>query len=105
MIKDELNYIEVKNSVAHAKIALQGAHIFEFQTQDKKPLVYLSETATFKKEKPIRGGIPICWPWFGPHPTDSNLPNHGFARIFLWTHEKTEVLDEETTLVLLTLES
>ena len=105
MIKDELNYIEVKNSVAHAKIALQGAHIFEFQAQNKKPLLYLSETATFKQGKPIRGGIPICWPWFGPNSSNQDLPNHGFARTSLWTHEKTEILDEETTLVQLTLKS
>jgi len=105
MKKDELKYIEIKNTAAEAKICLQGAHIFYFEAKGKKPLLYLSETALFKKGVPIRGGIPICWPWFGPHPSNTDLPNHGFARTSLWTHEKTQELSKEETLVTLSLKS
>jgi glucose-6-phosphate 1-epimerase len=101
---DELEYIHVQNSVASAKIALQGAHLFDFQVGGKKKLLFVSETSLFKEGKAIRGGIPICWPWFGAHDTDSLLPNHGFARSSLWKHESTKDLSEGETKVRLILE-
>ena len=101
--RDALAYIEIENSVASAKIALQGGHIFHFEHKDQGSVLYLSDTATFKKGKAIRGGVPICWPWFGAHKIDSTLPNHGFARTSLWEHKVTEALSESETKVTLTL--
>ena len=103
--KDELDYIEVSNDVSKIKIALQGAHIFDFQIKGKAPLLFLSYTAHFKAGKAIRGGVPICWPWFGAHASDSSLPNHGFARTSIWTHVSTEEIDENTTKIILELRS
>jgi len=57
-------YIEVKNSIASAKIALQGAHIFEYKCSNKADILWLSPTSHFELGKAIRGGIPICWPRF-----------------------------------------
>lgn len=74
-------YVEVGNSVAHAKIAFQGAHIFEYNS-DGKDLLWLSESSKFELGESIRGGIPICWPRFGN--LDTSLPQHGFARVFLF---------------------
>jgi len=105
MIKDELEYLEFSNDKSHLKLTLQGAHIFDFQVHGKEPLLFLSETARFKKGVPIRGGIPICWPWFGPHETNKNLPNHGFARIMPWTHTKTECINSGRTEISLALNS
>jgi glucose-6-phosphate 1-epimerase len=45
----------------------------------------MSGHSYFQRDKPIRGGVPICFPWFGPHPQDSAEPAHGFARISPWT--------------------
>jgi len=101
--RDELEYIEIENSVASAKITLQGGHIFHFERRDQGSVLYLSESATFKKGKAIRGGVPVCWPWFGPHKSDSTLPNHGFARTSLWEHKVTETLSDSETRVTLTL--
>ncbi|MBU0943995.1 MAG: D-hexose-6-phosphate mutarotase [Proteobacteria bacterium] len=77
-------YIEIRNKSAQAKVALQGAHLFSYKGVDNKPLLWLSETSFFRAGKAIRGGIPICWPWFGKHKTEPRLPQHGFARTFLW---------------------
>jgi glucose-6-phosphate 1-epimerase len=74
-------YVEVSNSVAHAKIAFQGAHIFEYSSGGKD-LLWLSESSKFELGTSIRGGIPICWPRFGN--LDTSLPQHGFARVFLF---------------------
>jgi len=101
--RDELSYIEIENSVASAKIALQGGHIFHFECKDQGSVLYLSESATFEKGKAIRGGIPICWPWFGVYNGDTTLPNHGFARTSLWEHKSTEALSDSESRVTLTL--
>lgn len=44
----------------------------------------MSQEAIFEPSRPIRGGIPICFPWFSAHPTDPSLPAHGWARILPW---------------------
>ena len=77
-------YIEIINTSARAKIALQGAHLFHYERVGHQPLLWLSETSFFEGGKAIRGGVPICWPWFGKHKTDSSLPQHGFARNSVW---------------------
>jgi glucose-6-phosphate 1-epimerase len=85
--KDEngLEYIEIDNDLATAKIALQGGHIMSWQPKEQEhPVLWLSSNARQEKGRSIRGGIPICWPWFGAHPTDSTLCPHGFARVIPW---------------------
>jgi len=46
--------------------------------------------SNFEKGKPIRGGVPICFPWFGPHASDATLPAHGFARSQEWQLVKAQ---------------
>ncbi len=103
--KNELEYLEISNVLSSIKIALQGAHIFDFHVKGHKPLLFLSETSHFQEAKAIRGGIPICWPWFGPHPTNKSLPNHGFARTSLWEHVHTSHINENKTQIILSLKS
>jgi glucose-6-phosphate 1-epimerase len=104
-LKNNYEYIEIKNNQAEAKIALQGAHIFHYKAKDKPALLWLSESSFFKEGKAIRGGIPICFPWFGPHKSDSALPQHGFARTALWQVVLEEEIDEDTTHIELQLTS
>lgn len=87
-------YLEVQNEAASAKIALQGAHIFHYQVKDERPLLWLSEKSTFEEGIAIRGGIPLCWPRFGN--LDKTLPQHGFARIFMF--ELIDVKEHSDTL-------
>ena len=98
-------YLEIQNKSATAKIALQGGHLFHYQQLGKKSLLWLSERSLFQTGKPIRGGIPLCWPWFGKHPRDSSLPQHGFARISLFELLESNEPDEKTTEILLQLRS
>lgn len=74
---------EINHPTATARVALHGAHLMEWTPAGQKPGLYLSPQALYQPGKPIRGGIPVCWPWFGPNP-DPALPMHGFARIRLW---------------------
>lgn len=83
-IKDEngLDYIEIDNRFASAKLALQGGHVMHWQPHHtKEPVLWLSDQSRYEAGRSIRGGIPLCWPWFGAHPTDSSLCMHGFARV------------------------
>jgi len=91
-------YIEIKNSAAEAKIALQGAHIFHYARAKEKPLLWLSEVSEFEKGKAIRGGVPICWPWFGFN-KDRSLPQHGFARVSMWEFVGGYEADEKRTVL------
>ena len=69
---------------ATARIALQGAHVMSYQPAGQPPLIWLSRLARFASGKSIRGGVPVCWPWFGAHASDATLPGHGFARTVPW---------------------
>ncbi len=88
---------EVANHHALANIALQGAHVATFQPRGEEPVIWLSPQAQFAPGKSIRGGVPICWPWFGPHKTDSKLPGHGYARTVPWDVLETKALPDGST--------
>ena len=79
-----LTVAEIANSHAEATIALQGAHVMTFQPKGQAPVLWLSKFGKFAPGKSIRGGVPVCWPWFGPHPTEAGFPAHGFARTVMW---------------------
>jgi glucose-6-phosphate 1-epimerase len=74
----------VNTELCSAVISLQGAHLLEFASQGSDPLLWLSPNCDFTPGTPLRGGVPLCVPWFGPHPTDKSKPKHGFARNIFW---------------------
>jgi glucose-6-phosphate 1-epimerase len=75
----------VKTTQCSAQFFLQGAHVTHFQpSHTVEPILFMSQEAIFEPSRPIRGGIPICFPWFSAHPTDPSLPAHGWARILPW---------------------
>jgi len=67
-----------------AVVSLAGGQLLQFQARGALPLLYLSPLATVSPGKAIRGGMPICWPWFGPHAVDPSAPQHGYARNHEW---------------------
>ena len=67
-----------------AEVYLHGAHLAAWQPKGRAPVIFLSQDSAFDPAKPIRGGVPVCFPWFGPHATDKQAPMHGFARIEPW---------------------
>ncbi|MEH0868673.1 D-hexose-6-phosphate mutarotase [Serratia liquefaciens] len=78
---DELPVVVVSHPKVRAAITLQGAHLLAWQPSGEKPVIWLSNNTPFKKGNAIRGGVPICWPWFGP----VAKPSHGFARNQPWS--------------------
>jgi len=104
-IKGQLTFIsgpgglpvaEIHNESGRATIALQGAHVMTYERQGDEPLLWLSDYAKFSPGKSIRGGVPICWPWFGAHASDASLPGHGYARTVDWQPLESEALPDST---------
>ncbi|WP_198265668.1 D-hexose-6-phosphate mutarotase [sulfur-oxidizing endosymbiont of Gigantopelta aegis] len=115
--------IKVNNAHATATISLYGGQLLTFKPHtQKEPIIWLSKKAIFSKNKAIRGGIPICWPWFGAFEQhafleqeleqepvfDSNidtnsLPAHGYARISHWQIQATQVMPDGGTKIILSL--
>ena len=99
-----LHYLQIENALATATIALQGAHIMHWQPKSAaEPVLWLSSNARFVAGRSIRGGTPICWPWFGAHPTDSSFCPHGFARVIPWEVTQATTLSNGATRLMLTM--
>ena len=73
---------------ASCTIKLFGATVTHYAVNAARPILFLSEKAIVDGSKPIRGGIPLVFPFFGAG--DGTLPSHGFARINTWTVVKAE---------------
>lgn len=90
----------IDNGAASAQIALQGAQVLTYQPAGAAPVLWLSPAARWVPGKSLRGGIPVCWPWFGPHPGDTAQPAHGYARGELWEVRSSSATPGATHLVL-----
>ncbi len=88
-----LGMVEITTSAGDATIALQGAQVTTWTPKDQAPVIWLSSQSKFILGKSVRGGVPICWPWFGPHATQSSFPGHGFARTVPWEVVSIEELE------------
>lgn len=86
--------LTIHHATCHARVALNGAHVMEWAPVGHSPVLYLSSEAVLEPGKPIRGGIPVCWPWFNAHPGDSTKPMHGFARNRQWSLHRANESDE-----------
>ncbi|MEQ1559766.1 MAG: D-hexose-6-phosphate mutarotase [Methyloglobulus sp.] len=96
-----LPFIAIQNQNATGLISLHGGQILSFKPKSENTdLLFLSKKSLYEDGKAIRGGIPVCWPWFGPDPKGLQRPNHGFVRNHLWSVNKTASTDAETTIVL-----
>ena len=81
-------FFQIENGACSASIFLQGAHLAHWQPHHTaEPVIWLSKEAIFKQGVAIRGGIPICWPWFGDMEGEAS---HGFARNLDWDLIKSE---------------
>ncbi|MFD2160021.1 D-hexose-6-phosphate mutarotase [Rubritalea tangerina] len=92
--------IRVSNEFASATIALHGAQVIDYIPKGHEPVIFTSKEAVFREGKAIRGGVPVCWPWFGAHPEDASQPAHGFARNRFWQLTSTRSSDTGTELTL-----
>lgn len=84
-----------------AEIYLRGAHLSSWTPTGGSPVIWMSEQSEYAPGVPLRGGVPICFPWFAAHPTDATAPSHGFARLADWQLAEVREAGEDVVLVFL----
>ena len=96
-----LDFIETEHGLVKAAISLggiagelylQGAQVTAWRLPGERPVLFTSPKAVFVPGKAIRGGIPIVFPWFGPHRHAPTAPQHGFARTAPWHLDGVETV-------------
>ncbi len=96
--------VQVENTAATAVISFLGAHVCSYIPAGQKEMLYLSPKSLFEVGQPIRGGVPICWPWFSKNADDESLPMHGIGRLMLWNLDSIAAADAATTVVTMSLD-
>lgn len=94
-----LDAVRIITDDAEALLTPHGAHVLSFRpfVGEGEDVLWGSEKSNYEDGKAIRGGIPVCWPWFGK----VNMPAHGFARLTRWNMDRpTEEADGSVTVIL-----
>ena len=97
--------VAVSTPAAEGHVYLHGAHVTHYQPRGKggaggqKPVLFMSAASHFAAGKPIRGGVPLIFPWFGPNAADPKAPAHGFARTVAWELREVTRVDDESVAV------
>jgi len=107
---DQLPCWRVRNGAAELIVAEQGAQVLSYRQGEATPIIWLSEQAAFERGQAVRGGVPVCWPWFGdlarnPEPVqdayqdNQPAPAHGLVRTLDWRLAKSDSDADSATLV------
>ena len=103
-IEHGFTYIEINNARAHATISTYSGQVLSYRPKGQQAdLLFVSDKAYYEDGKAIKGGIPVCWPWFGADPDNQGRPAHGFVRNRQWKVSASESLADGSTRVVLFL--
>ena len=92
-------FVALANKYGSAEVSLYGAHVTSYRPTGNLPVLFMSKLTDFRPGTAIRGGIPVCWPWFGSCGAPGSA-KHGFARVSAWSVKGTEYSEEETAITL-----
>ena len=92
-----VDIIEITHPRCKASVSLYAGHVLGWQPTSQREVFWLSEATNYKQGSAIRGGVPLCWPWFGPRTSEVN---HGFTRTSIWQLESISPNDDGVSLVL-----
>lgn len=98
-----LEGIDICHQHCQARLSLYGGQVLSFTPKDHRDVFWLSDSSHFQTGKAIRGGIPLCWPWFGANDKQKqgdNAAKHGFARQLPWQVSSINADEDKVTLVL-----
>lgn len=115
--RDALVMIDLRNHHGEASLTTFGGTLLSYKPRINgrlsDDLIWVSETALYDGQKPVRGGVPVCWPWFGSYDatalgedaSDASKKGHGIARYFDWSVVTAEHATNEATKITLALSS
>lgn len=95
-----LPVIRVQTDLCTFTISIYGAHILSWVPAGKEEVFYMSPLSSHAEGAPLRGGVPVCWPWFGK----ARMPQHGVARTAEWSLVKQEEMEDGTARLVLAFE-
>jgi glucose-6-phosphate 1-epimerase len=97
-------YAEINNARAHATVSTYSGQVLSYRPKDRQEdLLFVSGKAYYEAGKAIKGGIPVCWPWFGADPENQGRPAHGFVRNRQWQVSGSESLADGATKIVMSL--
>ena len=98
----ELTLATLASATGQVRVALQGAQVLDWLPAGQTvPVVWVSDAAVYQNGKGVRGGVPVCWPWFG---AVEGKPAHGFVRTKLWSVEASGASESGVWLRLVTVD-
>ena len=101
--KGGLPMVRVTSPLATGEVCLYGAQVTQWKPAGAEEVLFLSEKSYWEPGHAIRGGIPVCFPWFGDKADDANAPKHGYVRTREWRLDSLSALDDgSVTLVCIT---
>jgi len=96
----------IANNLGKALVSTYAGQVLHFKPRaEEEDLLFVSKSAYFADGKAIKGGAPVCWPWFGPDPEGKGRPAHGFVRNRQWRVTGSAALDDGTTQIELGLDA
>ena len=97
--------LRIKCKSASAEIYLYGAQVTSWKPAGEEEVLFLSEKAHWEEGRAIRGGIPVCFPWFRAKGDDPKAPAHGFVRTKIWRFDSLTEAPEDSVTIGLSTES
>ena len=79
--------VEITSPSSQGEMYLHGAHVTSWKPSNEEEVLFVSSQSQWNDSRPIRGGVPVCFPWFSSKADDANAPMHGFARTTPWQLE------------------
>jgi glucose-6-phosphate 1-epimerase len=88
--------VQITGAFGEGEMYLHGAHVTSWRPAGNEEVLFLSTKSRWEEGQAIRGGIPICFPWFRAKLDDPHAPAHGFVRTKTWQLESiVEVENKE----------
>lgn len=100
---EDFPIVRIDTPLCRAEVSLYGAQVLSWTPAGSMPVIFMSPKAVFCKGKALRGGIPLCWPWFGKNSEDASKPSHGVARISTWQLAASEEQPDGSVRLMLAL--
>ncbi len=94
--------VRITSPEAAGEMYLHGAHVTSWKPEGAEEVIFLSSRSKFENGKAIRGGVPICFPWFGGKADDPKAPAHGFVRAKAWQLESIKQVGGAVTVSMFT---
>jgi glucose-6-phosphate 1-epimerase len=94
--------VRITSPEAAAEMYLHGAHVTSWKPVGREEVLFLSSQSRWEHGQAIRGGVPVCFPWFGGKTDDPKAPAHGFARTQSWQLESIARIEGAVTVSMVT---